>query len=246
MSPRAAVALLAALCAAGVPYAPAAAAPTAGVRVALTAPWTAPGTATGPAAGDFDPRRPRFVARVSPVPPDRLGRSHGADCPVPPAELRLVRLTHWGFDGTVHQGELVVHERAVDPVLHVFAKAFEERFPIRKMRVMAAYGGDDAAAMADDNTSAYNCRAVTGHPGLRSQHSYGDAVDINPAENPYVDRNGTVHPPGATAYLARRDRTRPGVVLPGGAVAAAFAEVGWQWGGRWNLPDYQHFSANGH
>jgi hypothetical protein len=31
-----------------------------------------------------------------------------------------------------------------------------------------------------------------------------------------------------------------------GVLVAAFAAVGWQWGGRWRgLPDYQHFSARG-
>jgi hypothetical protein len=25
----------------------------------------------------------------------------------------------------------------------------------------------------------------------------------------------------------------------------AFAAVGWQWGGRWSDPDYQHFSSTG-
>jgi hypothetical protein len=30
-------------------------------------------------------------------------------------------------------------------------------------------------------------------------------------------------------------------------VAAAFAAVGWEWGGDWPWPkDYQHFSATGH
>jgi hypothetical protein len=31
-----------------------------------------------------------------------------------------------------------------------------------------------------------------------------------------------------------------------GPVVAAFAAVGWQWGGNWPWPrDYQHFSATG-
>jgi len=29
-------------------------------------------------------------------------------------------------------------------------------------------------------------------------------------------------------------------------VVAAFARIGWEWGGNWNsLKDYQHFSHNG-
>lgn len=59
------------------------------------------------------------------------------------------------------------------------------------MRSTAAYGGDDVRSMADDNTSAFNCRQVTGDPGRLSRHAHGDAVDVNPVENPYVDRRGT-------------------------------------------------------
>ncbi|MEU8777594.1 M15 family metallopeptidase [Streptomyces sp. NPDC048606] len=183
-------------------------------------------------------------AHVTAVPPDKLGATHRAGCPVPPERLRLVTMNHWGFDGAVHRGELVVREDVVAPVLRVFGKAFAEGFPIRRMRVMAAYGGDDLAAMADDNTSAFNCRQVTGDPGRRSRHAWGDAVDINPVENPYVDVRGTSHPPNGRSHLDR-ERVRPGMITPDGVVTRAFREEGWYWGGRWSPPDYQHFSAEG-
>lgn len=187
---------------------------------------------------------PALSARVTPVPPDKLGASHRPGCPVPPDRLRLIRMNHWGFDGRTHTGELIVHKDAVRPLLHVFGKAFEARFPIRRMRVMAEYGGSDARAMADDNTSAFNCRPVTGDPHKVSRHAWGDAVDINPVENPYVDIRGTAHPPNGRAYLDRAD-PRPGMIRAGDAVTAAFREAGWHWGGRWSNPDYQHFSADG-
>ncbi|MFG2292822.1 M15 family metallopeptidase [Streptomyces sp. NPDC048603] len=219
------------------------------IALALTAVLcaAAPACTAGPPppAPAVVPAPPAFAARVTPVPPDRLGGSHRPGCPVPVDRLRLIRMNHWGFDGRIHRGEMVVHESAVRPVLQAFGSAFEAGFPIRRMQVMAAYGGDDAAAMADDNTSAYNCRPVTGRPGRLSQHSYGDAVDINPLENPYVDRTGTVHPPRADGHLGRRDAARPGVVRPDSAVTEAFRAAGWEWGGRWSPPDYQHFSANG-
>ncbi|MCX5384799.1 hypothetical protein [Streptomyces sp. NBC_00083] len=53
---------------------------------------------------------------------------------------------------------------------------------------MAEFDGDDEAAMAAmaaSNTLAVNCRAMTGDPSEVSQHSYGDAVDINT-----LDANG--------------------------------------------------------
>ncbi|MFE0583107.1 MULTISPECIES: M15 family metallopeptidase [unclassified Streptomyces] len=185
----------------------------------------------------------RFASRVTAVPQAKLGASHRAGCPVPPERLRLIRMNHWGFDGRVHAGEMVAHENAVTPLLHVFERAFAARFPIRRMRVMAEYRNDEQA-MADDNTSGFNCRPVTGDPRRLSRHAWGDAVDINPAENPYVDVNGTVHPPRARPHL-QRSPARAGQIHPDDAVSAAFREAGWQWGGRWANPDYQHFSANG-
>lgn len=187
---------------------------------------------------------PRFTATVREVPGEKLGASHEPGCPVPPERLRLITMDHWGFDGRIHRGELIVHQDVVRPVLHVFREIFDERFPIRRMRVMAEYDGSDARAMADDNTSAFNCRRVTGDAGDLSRHSYGDAVDINPLENPYVDRSGAVHPPAAERHLAR-DPATGGLITPGDAVTRAMEGAGWQWGGHWSPPDYHHFSADG-
>ncbi|MEB3965691.1 M15 family metallopeptidase [Streptomyces kunmingensis] len=187
---------------------------------------------------------PRFTYQVSGVTAAQLGRTWHPGCPVGPGRLRLVRLDHWGFDGRVRRGEIVVHERVVRDVVYVFGKAFAARFPVRRMRTMAAYKGSDPAAMADDNTSAFNCRGVTGDPGVLSQHSYGDAVDINTLENPYVDVHGRVHPAAGAKFLDRRRRD-PGMLRAGDAVTTAMRHVGWPWGARWSNPDYQHFSANG-
>ncbi|MEU0370302.1 M15 family metallopeptidase [Streptomyces sp. NPDC006283] len=187
---------------------------------------------------------PRLSATVSEVSAARLGASHEPGCPVPPSRLRLIEMNHWGFDGRIHRGELIVHQDVVRPVLRVFGKAFEERFPIHRMRGMAEYGGSDASAMADDNTSAFNCRRVTGDSSHLSRHSYGDAIDINPVENPYVDRAGAIHPPAGKQHLDRDRRTK-GMLRPGDAVTVAMNEAGWEWGGHWSPPDYQHFSADG-
>ncbi|WP_432247151.1 M15 family metallopeptidase [Streptomyces sanyensis] len=197
-----------------------------------------------PPAGAAAAEEPALRATVGRVPEQKLGASHRPGCPVPPERLRLVSMNHWGFDGRVHRGEMVVHQDAVGPVLHIFGRAFDERFPIHRMRVTAEYGGSDARAMADDNTSAFNCRRVTGDARHLSRHAYGDAVDLNPRENPYVDRSGEVHPPGAEDAL---DRTppEPGMLVEGDAVTRAIEEAGWTWGGTWSPPDYQHFSADG-
>jgi hypothetical protein len=57
--------------------------------------------------------------------------------------------------------------------------------------------------MAADNTSAFNCRPVTGTTDRGSNHSYGRAIDVSTIENPYVKGN-TVLPPGGD-YTSLKD-----------------------------------------
>jgi hypothetical protein len=186
---------------------------------------------------------PPFAATVSPVTRGELGASWHADCPIAPARLRRVRLTYWGFDGEGHTGALVVNANAVPDVKRIFARLYAGRFPIRRMRPVDAYGASDDRSMAADNTSAFNCRyAVAPGPPRWSAHAYGRAIDVNPVENPYLER-GRVLPPAGRAFLDRA-HARRGMAVAGGLVVRSFAASGWQWGGRWTgSPDYQHFQA---
>ena len=59
---------------------------------------------------------PPFAHSVSPVTRAQLQHSWRSGCPVAPSALRRVRLSHWGFDGRVHTGALVVNESAVRDV----------------------------------------------------------------------------------------------------------------------------------
>ena len=171
------------------------------------------------------------------------GVSWRLGCPVSLDDLRLLRLSYWGADHAVHEGELVVNASAAADVSHAFRLLFAARFPIRQMRVVDDFGGDDERSMRADNTSAFNCRIVPG-TSTWSQHAYGLAVDINPFENPEV-RDGAVDPPAAAAW-ADRSRSSPAVITNGDAAWRAFHAIGWTWGGDWQTPkDYMHFSANG-
>jgi D-alanyl-D-alanine carboxypeptidase len=174
----------------------------------------------------------------------RMKYSWRRGCPAPLKDLRLVTMTHWGFDGANHIGEMVLHRRVVDDVLTVFRTLFDARFPIRRMRLVDVYRGDDDRSMAADNTSAFNCRKVTGGSDW-SQHSYGWAIDINPVENPYVSRSGRILPPNGEKYADRSRRAR-GMIHRGDLVYRAFISIGWGWGGNWrSIKDYQHFSLTG-
>ncbi len=138
---------------------------------------------------------------------------------------------------------LIVHKSTVRDLTKVFRRLYLAEFPIRRMRSVDAYRANDDRSMAADNTSAFNCRFVSG-TSRWSAHAYGKAIDVNPVENPYVT-GSRVQPPAGRAYLDRSN-FRPGMAVRGGLLVRAFAAVGWQWGGRWTgTPDYQHFSTTG-
>jgi hypothetical protein len=196
-------------------------------------------------AGLARPGQPPFRGTIAPI----SGAMRAAmtswrpGCPVRVAELRLLTLTYWGFDHRAHAGELVVHRRVATAVLHAMRSVFAARFPIRRMRPVEAYGSDDERSMAADNTSAFNCRRVTGSSSW-SEHARGLAIDINPLENPEI-RGARVLPPAGAAFTDR-SRWKPGMIHVGDAVVRAFAGIGWRWGGYWRSPkDYQHFSSTG-
>jgi hypothetical protein len=188
---------------------------------------------------------PPFHVSVAPVSAAQLGRSWHPGCPVGPALLRRLQVSYVGFDGRSHTGELVVASAVRGEVMAVFRRLYDARFPIHRMRPVSAYGGSDDRSAAADNTSAFNCRsAVASGPKRWSVHAYGEAIDVNDVENPYV-LGARVIPPAGRRYLDR-SHYRPGMAVPGGVLVRAFASVGWLWGGRWSAsPDWQHFSSTG-
>lgn len=161
---------------------------------------------------------------------------------MPLSALRYVTVTYRGFDGADHTGELVVAAAVADDVAAIFGDLYDSGYPIASMRLVDDFGGSDDASMAANNTSAFNCRAVTGGGGF-SEHSHGTALDVNPVQNPYLS-GSLVLPEQGRDYLNRI--STPGVILAGDAVVTAFADRGWTWGGTWSGPiDYQHFSVSG-
>ena len=171
------------------------------------------------------------------------GVSRHPGCLVTPSSLRLLQLSYWGFDHAAHQGKLIVNASAAASLTRAFRLLFEAQFPIRQMRVVDDFGGDDERSMLADNTSAFNCRLVPG-TSVWAQHAYGLAVDINPFENPEI-QDGNADPPGAVVW-ADRSRSSPALIRDGDAAWRAFRAIGWTWGGDWrSLKDYMHFSANG-
>lgn len=169
-----------------------------------------------------------------------LPYTYRSGCPVGPSKLRRLILTHWGFDKRLHRGELIVRDSAVSTQIAVWNAAIINRFYVRTMRRVDLYGGSDVRSMEADNTSAFNCRQVTGDPYSLSPHSYGYATDVNTVENPYYAANGTWYPKNGLGYR-NRSQVRMGMLFRGSTPTKAFASRGYLWGAIWSKPDYQHF-----
>ena len=170
-------------------------------------------------------------------------------CPVWMSQLRVVTYRYYGFDHATHFGQIVVNARVASPIAAVFAKLYRLRFPIRDGAFASTYGPHPDRS--GDVTASFECRDAAASPCSGSarthhwsMHAYGEAVDLDPRENPYVGC-GMTRDKTALSYM-KRSRHRPGMVTP--AVRRAFASIGWGWGGSWfgSTKDYMHFSINGH
>ncbi|HYM57582.1 MAG TPA: M15 family metallopeptidase [Solirubrobacteraceae bacterium] len=197
-----------------------------------------------------------FHSSIKPLPaPVRAELKGGAfwqeGCPVPLSGLRLLTVTYRGFDRRAHTGQLVVNKHAAAPLARVFRRLYELHFPIHHMRLADAYGPKRSRPADGDVSGSFECRQAVPSPcsggkgtGTWSNHAYGQAVDLNPVENPYIGC-GQTRDPASRPYFDR-SRHRRGMVTP--AVVRAFRSIGWGWGGAWagSTKDYMHFSVNGH
>jgi hypothetical protein len=174
-------------------------------------------------------------------------------CPVPLRDLSYLRLPYIGFDGKRHTGELIVHRTVAMEIRQIFDELFKVGYPIHQMKLVSIYNANDSKSIDHDNTSAFNCRPVTGGKKW-SNHSYGKAVDINPIENPYINRRGYIRNTysrkeyGKTRIRRHYDKSNPNdfsVILPEDKIVNLFKKYGWRWGGDWHsIKDYQHFEKN--
>jgi len=197
-----------------------------------------------------------FASSVRPLSPAlraQVAKEHEwhRGCPVSLSGLRLLTVSYHGFDGRTHSGRLIVRARAAAPLARVFRKLYALNFPIRHMALADAYGPLAGRPGDGDVSASFECRQAVPSPcvggtgtGTWSEHAFGEAVDLNPLENPYVGCGQSRDP--KTRRFFDRSRHRKGMVTP--AVVRAFASVGWGWGGSWtgSTKDYMHFSASGH
>ncbi len=189
------------------------------------------------------PENGEFVFTIDEVSDDVAERSTWRSrCPVGLEDLRYITLSHWGFDGGVHTGELIVHAEVAVDMVTVFRKLYDVRYPIEEMRVVG-FELTDSEPTGDQNiTTSFVCRSSTVGSHW-SEHAFGLAIDINPFQNPYI-KGRLLIPQLAEAYLDR-ERDAPGIITGTDQVVEAFDEIGWGWGGNWTSAlDYMHFSHN--
>jgi hypothetical protein len=176
-----------------------------------------------------------------------------AGCPVRPAQRRVRSVRDFGGDRRTHRGRLCVHVRVAHGLARVFARLYAIRFPIHHLELADNYGPVHARPADGDFTASFECREASSSPCTRtangttgswSEHAYGEAVDLNPVENPYVGCGMTRSK--ITLTYVDRSHYRRGMI--NAAVVRAFGAIGWGWGGSWSgsTKDYMHFSANGH
>lgn len=167
--------------------------------------------------------------------------------------LQAVEVTYYGFTDSsctavdttrLCTGVLLVHACVAGEVRAIFEGLRRDRFPIAHVVPVNRYGlnadstgWDDAASMADNNTSAFNYRGKA-HVPETSKHAQGIAIDINPLLNPLMKSgpDGPIREPANGRY----DPRRPGT-LTRDRIVRILSPHGWTWGGRWRRPqDHQH------
>lgn len=171
------------------------------------------------------------------------GKSYKEDCTVPREELRYLRISCVGADGSPYVGEMVAAADLAEDLLDIFRQLYEAGYPIERMQLIDDYDADDQASMEANNTTCFNFRQIAGSTRL-SNHSLGRAVDINPLYNPYVKKtpDGTIYDPPAGKDYADRSGDFPYKIDHEDLCCQLFAAHGFTWGGDWNsVKDYQHF-----
>lgn len=177
-----------------------------------------------------------------------MGKSYRKNKNVKLSDLRYVQVLHYGFDGKVKEGELIVNKKIAKKTVKVFYALYQKKYRIERMRLIDDYGANDEKSMAANNTSAFNYRVISGTTKL-SNHSYGMAIDINPRINPWVKGN-KVSPANGKVYKQRKTSKCKGkykryMIHKNDTAYKIFKKYGFSWGGEWrNSKDYQHFEVN--
>ncbi|MDP3889470.1 MAG: M15 family metallopeptidase [bacterium] len=182
--------------------------------------------------------------KITPAIKNKMKYSWKKNSPVPLEDLRYITVSHYDFDGSVAQGEIVMHYLVADDIIEIFKELFNVKFPIQSMKLVDNFNASDDDSMDANNCYAH-CTRFVDHTRWWSNHSFGIAIDINPIQNPCLTR-GDFWPKAAKKYL---DRTvsQPGMITKNSFIYNLFIKRGWVWGGECfglSYIDYHHFQKN--
>ena len=186
-----------------------------------------------------------YMTRISEEILSRIsGKSYPEGASISIDDLRWCHVLHYGFDGEIHEGELIVNKEIAHDILEIFRELFDIKYEIEKIRLLDEYNAEDEASMEDNNSSAFCYRTIAESTTL-SNHAKGLAIDINPLYNPYVytrkDGSLFLQPENAGEYVDR-DREDSRYIRKDDVCYNIFIAHGFTWGGDWSSKkDYQHF-----
>ncbi len=193
----------------------------------------------------------KFEASINPISKytkQRMieGKSWHKGCPVALKDLRYIRVKHHNFYHSEKMGEIIVHKDVAKEVVAIFRELYDMKYPIRQMRLVSDFRGSDWQSIEADNTSAFNCRNVSTGTKKWSKHAYGKAIDINPIENPFVNKKGRIAHAKSYRYKKRKHIKHrfadKAMLLKRDKAVKIFEKYGWKWGGDFSpYKDYQHF-----
>lgn len=155
--------------------------------------------------------------------------------PVPLTDLRYLTISHYGFDGKVYEGNVVMHKETVADLEYIFGKLFAAKFPIQSMKLVDEFDGSDDKSMKANNASGFYARYVANTTRL-SNHAFGCSIDINPLLNPQKFINPETEeefcdPEEGRDFLVKRSKDVPGMITKDSLICMLFKECGWEWGG---------------
>jgi len=143
-----------------------------------------------------------------------------------------IQVRYINFDGHTKFGTIICNRKISEELKLIFNEIYDLKFPIYQINPIEKFNNDDMESVKSNNSSCFNYRKVIGSNNL-SDHSTGNAIDINPMQNPWV------HPSAHKIEGREYNINKVGTITKN--IVDIFKKYGWGWGGEWRNPDYQHF-----
>lgn len=146
--------------------------------------------------------------------------------------ITRIKVRYFNFDNEIEIGYIDCNKKISSELQEIFYKILELEFPIRHISPISEFNWNDYDSVLANNTSCFNYREVIGSTKI-SDHATGNAIDINPFQNPWV------HPSAHKIEGRIYNPSQKGTITKD--VVEIFKSYDWSWGGNWKNPDYQHF-----